>query len=377
MATRLVLKVAAPRGSPSTGSPSTERRKARGKIREPAVPPIPEGFEQWDSNTKLVSGRHLTEAQYNITSSEYVQDVSVRHKEAFLIRPLTITTGPLQGRHILLLEPVAPPAKYFRFMGLPVELRRMVYDYVLIENRDVTMSTVKPIYHPRRPVVEGFELRHKGSRTMKWDQATRKWIGQPLSAFTLLGVCKQIYFEALTTAYGDHMFKFSSIRDAGVFLDTIGQAARGRLRNLHFTDYEQSSLKAATFTRLLATDCMSLRAIIVPHYTICQDSHDPTLSIHTIANACEAAMHNIRVLRKRKYGTPFDVLGLMQLASSGDHCNGDQALGTTACRTHERCRIKCKDALQHDAELRERLRASLKPRFAHLAIQHGTKLLKG
>ncbi|TKA63477.1 hypothetical protein B0A55_10615 [Friedmanniomyces simplex] len=151
------------------------------------------GFKLWASGTKLFSGESLTKAvsQWRVNTGSLTQSVEVRHIELFTLKPLVITEGAYKGRHVLMLQPVTI-TDYFRFMDLPPELRKMVYDLVLLEKSEkITIESYKPVGQPRRPVRQGFRYTGRNDhRGMTWDKTRGKWIGQLPSN---LGVLRALY----------------------------------------------------------------------------------------------------------------------------------------------------------------------------------------
>ncbi|KAK5118717.1 hypothetical protein LTR85_007923 [Meristemomyces frigidus] len=100
-------------------------QEERGDVDKPNKPalaaqtkPQAKGFKQWRTTTKLASGGKLTEMS---GASKFSQTVKIQHTDAFSLRPVTLTEGPLAGRHVLVLDPISI---FFRFMDLPAEIRQ-------------------------------------------------------------------------------------------------------------------------------------------------------------------------------------------------------------------------------------------------------------
>jgi len=171
----------------------------------------------------------------------------------------------MKGRRVLMLEPFTI-TEYFPFFDLPPELRKMIYDLVLLEPKNIAMCTHKPVGQPRRPVGMDFRInrKHKG---LSWDRTKGKWSGQTPSSFALLFVSQRMLQETAPVAYGDNTFDFADMRWAKVFLTTIGNM-RKYLKHIRFgpTSYRYSEA-SSVFNLLKSAD--SLRTITINHKVSC------------------------------------------------------------------------------------------------------------
>lgn len=100
-----------------------------------------------------------------------------------------MTEGPLNGRHVLVLDSV----KTFCFLELPAEIRVMIYRYLIEEPEPIKIRTFTLRANGHRAVRAGFEDRKNyTAHGLKFNQRPRKYIGQPASYFALAAVNKQM-----------------------------------------------------------------------------------------------------------------------------------------------------------------------------------------
>lgn len=133
---------------------------------------------------------------------------------------LVVSNGALEGKRILVLEPVQP----FRILDLPPEIRIMIYQQLMSEP-----EPIEAIAHA--DAVAGCWLRvvrvsHRDraahlAQGLTFDARSGKYIGQGPSDFGVARVNKQMAAEALPVMYGDNTFKLTNTLLLDLFLERI------------------------------------------------------------------------------------------------------------------------------------------------------------
>ncbi|KAK3112948.1 hypothetical protein LTR53_010233 [Teratosphaeriaceae sp. CCFEE 6253] len=328
----------------------------------------PTMWKAWKSHTKLASGGTLTKqvAQWRVDSATYSQTVEVHNNEEFRLQPFTITDGRYKGRHVLMLQPVEN-TEYFCFMDLPPELRKNVYDYILLEkSENIGIDTYKPVGQPRRAVRHLFRgnATHKG---MTWDRTHGKWIGQTPSGLSLLRVSQQLRSETAPVVYGQHDFQLYHMGDMECFLDGIGDMRKYiRALTLGVDCYRSARYRSAL---TLLQDAESLRSVKIPHETLCNDkrggfsyqyrTRHRTSFPHFLAG-CTTMLKMQHEQRKGKADV-VSAVDLIKITGPDDcyQCKTNKDKLGYVCKATS-CGYPCEDAIKHGKEFDAKFRAAVR-----------------
>jgi len=260
-----------------------------------------------------------------------------------------------------MLEPYTI-SKCFRFLDLPPELRKMVYDMLLVESAwpgYIDIESHKPVGKPRRPVRTGF--RRRAHRGMDWNPTVGKWVGQTISNLSLLRVNKQMLSETAPVVYGQNTFKFSHMKYADIFLKTVSSNCR-YLRYFQLGEYAYDVAKApAVFTMLTAAT--SLRKLTIAHRNICQSIGTQYYQRYrrTTMKMFVAQCMPLLKARHEAQDEADDVVNVLDLITIGTRgcmrCSKPQ-LSAGICITTE-CGVSCQESAKHQEETVASLRGMI------------------
>ncbi|KAK4544500.1 hypothetical protein LTR36_004072 [Oleoguttula mirabilis] len=308
--------------------------------------PHPQGFQQWRTTTKLASGGKLAEmSKYDMNVSKFSHTVKIQHSDAFTLRPVTLTEGPLAGRHVLVLDPISV---FFRFVDLPAEIRQMVYDLLLREEGHISITTHKQRGMPRlacRKVVETVSVGDK--------KVGRRVQARFNVLDTLLRISKQVADEAATTFYGNNSFAFDNLSNMEVFLTGMG-SQRKHLRYLRLAPDGYTASKARpTFT--LLKDAAGLRTFAFDHNTICKRMKEMAADLKALFTYIDS-IH--RSQKEAGESDVVDVLSIIKIEWDTEKCSQCSVSPTKdGCLRFKGCGFDCDDGAAHCEEALEEARS--------------------
>lgn len=203
------------------------------------------GFAPWITSTAPTFGGHLAQmSKYNTETGAFSHSVTIHDSHAFELEPLTITDGPLRGSHVLVLKPYT---KYFQLLKLPLDIRRMIYDELLLDPEPIDITTYKPKGAPRHAVSYQLAFRREiGS----WNSETRKFQFRTTNNIGVMQVNRQIRQEASTAVYGGNTFRFDKFNTCQLFFARLGDI-RCHIRHIEFfADAYQKTKSRGMFLEL-------------------------------------------------------------------------------------------------------------------------------
>lgn len=275
-----------------------------------------------------MSGIGLTALQYNTETGGFSHSVTIHDSYAFELEPvwtadtleslinsltgpfkLTITDGPLRGSHVLVLKPYT---KYFQLLELPLDIRRMIYDELLLDPGPIDITTYKPKGAPRHAVSYQLAFRRDlGS----WNPETRKFQHGTTNNIGVMQVNRQIRQEASTAMYGGNTFRFDKFNTCQLFLSRLGDT-RVHIRHIAFFAHAYQKTKArGMFLQL--KDVNGLRTINIS-YREFDDlfAGGPHLwSVKQLAADCKIMMTALHEFRQGRSNLP-SVLELIKVTWS-------------------------------------------------------------
>lgn len=270
---------------------------------------------------------------------------------------------------MLLLRPTAS----FKFLDLPPEIRNMIYSHLIDEPKTVLISSHKPLYKDRRPVVSSFRSsrQHRG---LAWDKRNGKWIGQTSTSHDLLRVSKQVQAETGRLLYGETRFEFGNWSDAHLCLDTVGSMRRF-VRHVDLLGPRDRGFGKAPTTLRKLGDATDLQTLRLRHNQICSDKRGGWRWL-SIEELVRIASPLLRVLHKKFSAAdpPRSALDVIEVRSDLErmggkcvHCGGkghcymcrQKVEHVKKCLHFEKCKVTCDGHEAHCEELAGQIRAAI------------------
>ena len=151
---------------------------------------------------------------------------------------MIISQGVFKGRQMLLIDPEPTVDDQFRFLGLPPEIRNMIYDHLLGGEGD--------------PLSISMARNNRGFHSLRTGHGYRT-----NESIALLSSCKQVSLEATPVFYGINKFEFACTTSMSRFLDSIGSNVR-LLKKISVQKVVHSTMRKAFASLHAATSLDSL-----------------------------------------------------------------------------------------------------------------------
>jgi hypothetical protein len=201
-----------------------------------------EALVPWETSSRQT-------AVFDKSTCLYQRNIKVETNALQSMTSYTITSGKAKGYRVLLLA----PASTSKLFSLPLELREMIYGYVL-KNPDVIdlKATREPV--PRRIVQKSFEdfRPHRDCYRSDWNGRAWKWKTCDRNALSLLLTNQQLSTEAIKTLYGENTFCFANPMVLREFV--TGLMSGDRIRHLRNVRLERTGVtELSMMLRDLAT----------------------------------------------------------------------------------------------------------------------------
>ncbi|KAI5368300.1 hypothetical protein Slin14017_G033360 [Septoria linicola] len=270
---------------------------------------IMEQFLPWEGSCTLASGAPLGRpSTFDGTTSSFRHAVNIESDISYCLKQYTIMTGAMQGHRALILV----PAGNFRLLDLPIEIRQMIYGYLLTREEPIKLKR-----YVGRLVQQSFT--QGTTKSDGWNVELRKWRSREQHLLAITGVNKEIHQEAAEVLYSTNRFVFQDPQT----LSLLSKLARGGTH--HFRHIELSSSRGDSSGHLAAAinvlkDCASLRSVRLPHASVCYN-FDPasnfrsrrsadSISAKTLVDACLPLLFNLQKARHQRQimGNVVDIL---------------------------------------------------------------------
>ncbi|PNS16147.1 hypothetical protein CAC42_4548 [Sphaceloma murrayae] len=186
------------------------------------------------------------------------QVLFVGSNSAFTFEKTVLQDGQFAGRTAFIIDPVPPAKNVFPFMGLPFEIRLMVY-------RDVLVLLSKKYIHgghriqPAQFTMVARPLHTKGSSTRRVGIKTTE--PELKTIISLLHVDRRIRAEALPIFLGANTFIFGRSALCTIFLDLFA-TQRNFVKRLEITD--KIIIRSARSFSFALANLMHLEELVLP-----------------------------------------------------------------------------------------------------------------
>lgn len=244
---------------------------------------------------------------------------------------------------------VLVPAGSFRLLDLPLEIRHMIYSYLVTREDPIKLKR-----YQGRLVQQTFA--HGTVKSAGWDAEHKKWNNRDKNLLGIGGVNRQIHNEAAEVVYKTNRFIFE---DPQTF-SLLAKLSGARVRHLRNVDIDTP--KGGTGIHLAAAlnvfkNCTSLRTLRLPHSAICTTAstwNHRTKAIVSVEALVEACAPMLFALEKSRQKTRFTQSVLDVITCIQCECGACKLRAKDPTFAHGCSQCYCKD---HDQlqDLNEKL----------------------
>lgn len=195
---------------------------------------------------------HADSFKFDVDTLKYFANITEGSEDPFSMAASTILSGEVQHRSALVNDPV--PESHFDLMGLPIKIRLLIYEQLLI---------AKPATH--RPNSVMFKIQ-RGQLNKSVSEL------QP----NILRVSKQVLLETAPMLYALNAFEFDNTAAMLLFLKVIGKVNCRNMRNISILRINQRNQAAGQSLG----DCFNLTTLLVgaPRWNLNQGTSGMKLS---------------------------------------------------------------------------------------------------
>lgn len=219
----------------------------------------------------------------------------------------------MKGHRALVLV----PAGSFRLLDLPVEIRQIIYSFLVTREKPIKLKR-----YQTRLVQQSFT--HGTAKSTGWDIESKKWTIREKHLLGVSGVNKQIHNEAAEMLYGTNRFIFEDPQTFSLLAKLSGTSIR-HLRHVHIEIPRGGTGIHLSAALNLLKNCASLRSLRIPHSAYCtaENSYSHrSKAIVSVATLVEVCTPMLFALEKARQQTRFTQSVLDVITCAPCECGG-------------------------------------------------------